>query len=211
MPHWVKNELTKLGGTAQEQAREWIVKALFLSPLGFLYGFRDYFLRLIESILTKPIRLWHIPEILFALCYIIAVSSFTFLLGKRAKISLSNPTAIESVQSNNKKVTFATKFDPPEPIRQEKFHTFDGVTFKYHLDNGFIFPHYFCSKHFVQLIDRTEPKHRLLNMSYYKCPICKELLLIGDQNLKDITKGFHAIMMSFIAGHLKELPTKSEP
>jgi hypothetical protein len=210
MPHWVKNELTKLGGTAQEQIREWIVKALFLSPLGFLYGFRDYFLRLIESILTKPIKLWHTPEILFALCYMITVGSFTFLLGKRTKITLDKPITTEPIQSNNKKVTFATKFDPPETIYQEGFQTFDGVTFKFRLSDGVLAHGYFCSKDHVPMIAKdSKPLTRERNIYVYKCPMCPEILEIEENTLNDIRMRFQLIVQSYIKGHLKRLPTRT--
>jgi hypothetical protein len=149
--------------------------------------------------------------LLIALYFLLSYLFVNFKLSKIKPTPDKIDSTILPIQTIKKEKIEPPKVEPEKPVHWEKFATFDGVTFKYRSGSGEIFPGYFCSKHHVQML--TKDKRALgmrYSIVYCKCPMCKEHLEMDVVTLDAIKTSFQVILESYVKGHLKELPTRSD-
>jgi hypothetical protein len=121
-----------------------------------------------------------------------------------------DPIALTALP-NKKGSIVPSKAEPYEPVQYERLHTFDGVPFKYHSTQGFVFNDYFCPKHGTKMISvANRALGRREAIIACECPMCPERFEMNEYELAAIRKSFQMIVESFVKGHLKELPSKSK-
>jgi hypothetical protein len=60
------------------------------------------------------------------------------------------------------------------------------------------------------MIDRTNAKSVFSDEKLFKCPLCKEQIMLSERKLWHIRDIFEIVIVSYVKGHLKELPARSD-
>ena len=94
---------------------------------------------------------------------------------------------------------------PEKSGENEKFHTFNGITFKYNSSNGIVFQYPYCPKDKIEMEEIM-----VMNRVIYKCFVCKTEIKLDRYEFTRIRDNFERIIASHIKGHLPELPKESE-
>jgi H+/Cl- antiporter ClcA len=89
--NWLEIRKRRIYKSIEENLYTYVFVTLGSSIIGAVAILFSWLRNHLINILTKPIIRWGTVEVLFALCYIIIVCSFIFLLGKRTKKPLYKP------------------------------------------------------------------------------------------------------------------------
>jgi uncharacterized membrane protein len=107
--------------------------------------------------------------------------------------------------AEQKPIVFPKK-EPANPIDYEKFHTFNGLTYKYDSRDGTLYHGIYCPDDKVVMQSRY-----IFNGNYlWECPICKKNHKLSDEESKLAHVNFSNILIAFTKGHLKKLPAESK-
>jgi hypothetical protein len=143
---------------------------------------------------------------LMSLCLLIA---YLILYFQKREIESTPTNALPQNLIRIEQTPIHQKVEPEEPVQWEKFHTFGGITFEFHSNNGKILQYPCCPKHHT-LMARLRHDYPGSRLIHYKCDICTEHVDIDEGKLKKTVESFDRVLAAFVKGHLPELPTKSE-
>lgn len=118
-------------------------------------------------------------------------------------IRLTRKTSLAPIEQ---KSIALPKKEPANPIDYEKFHTFNGLTYKFDVRDGTLYQGIYCPDDKVVMQSRY-----IFNNNYlWQCPICKKNHRLSDEESKLAHVNFSNILIAFTKGHLKKLPTESK-
>lgn len=161
-------------------------------------------------------------KLLFNICLMlvagfISLFWYLFLIRKPRTGVLVKERIISDLHSNIADSKPISGFIHSTSNAETKFHTYNGITFKYEPLTGVVYHYPHCPDDKIPLISFNEIIKKISgNFSTgtiyqrYRCDVCGFILSMSDPEIKKNWQVFADLLSAFNSGHISSLPTKSK-